>query len=102
MSNQVYTIDELKLKIGSILSNFPVEKAILFGSYAKNEANKDSDIDLVVDMTGEADGFKFLEILGLLCDSLRKDVDLIELGDIIKDGKIDNEISRTGVIIYGK
>ena len=102
MSNKIYTIDELKKQIGKILSDFPVEKAILFGSYAKNEADENSDIDLVINMGGEIDGFKFLEILGSLCDNLKKNIDLIEINDVIKSSKIDKELSKTGVVIYGK
>jgi len=32
MSAKVYTIEELKIKIGKVLADFPVQKAILFGS----------------------------------------------------------------------
>lgn len=84
-----------------MLSNYPVDKAILFGSYAKGTADKKSDIDLVISLKGEIDGFLFLEILGNLIEKLKKDVDLIELSEIIKGGKVDQEITQTGVIIYG-
>ena len=102
MSNKVYTIDELTKKIGEILSIFPVQKAILFGSYAKGVADKDSDIDLVVDSRGKLKGLDFFEVLGYLQEGLEKNVDLIEQREIIVGGKVDEEISKTGVIIYGK
>ena|SRR3989338_10288261 len=38
----------LKEYINEIRKNFPVERVILFGSYAKDRANPDSDIDLAV------------------------------------------------------
>ena len=78
MSNQVYTIDELTKRIGEILSVFPIQKAILFGSYAKGEADEASDIDLVVDSKGQLHGLDFFEVLGYLQEGLEKNVDLIE------------------------
>ncbi|MCL1986354.1 MAG: nucleotidyltransferase domain-containing protein, partial [Firmicutes bacterium] len=36
-------------QIIEILPNYPVEKAAIFGSYARNEQTPTSDIDLVVD-----------------------------------------------------
>lgn len=101
MSNKIYTIDELKMKIGDILSSFPVEKAILFGSYAKGLANEKSDIDLVIDSNDQIRGLKFFGVRAMLEEKLKKNVDLIEQKDIIKGGRADKEIEKTGVIIYG-
>ena len=100
MSNKVYTIDELSQKIGKILSNFPVIKAVLFGSYAKGEADEKSDIDLVINSNDQIRGLKFFGVKAELEEILKKDVDLIEQKDIIKGEKVDKEISRTGVTIY--
>ena len=100
MTKKVYTLNEIKKKIGKILSNFPVEKAILFGSYANGSANNRSDIDLVVKFPEEFNVLDFLEVLELLTIKTKKDIDLIEERDIIRGGKIYNEVTNTGVIIY--
>ena len=102
MSNHVYTIDELKSDIGNILSGFPVEKAILFGSYAKGLADENSDIDLVIDSKGKLRGLKFFGLLEILTTKLNKQIDLIDQRDIIKNGQADKEIEKTGVVIYGE
>lgn len=102
MSNKIYTFGELKIKIGRILSAFPVKKAILFGSYARGEADNKSDIDLVIDSDGRLRGLDFYEVLGRLQEGLEKDVDLIEKREIIKGGKVDKEVAKTGVMIYGE
>lgn len=39
MSNKIYSIDELKTILAKILKDTVVEKAILFGSYAKKLPN---------------------------------------------------------------
>ena len=102
MSNKVYTIDELKIDIGNILSGFPVEKAILFGSYAKGLADENSDIDLVIDAKGKLRGLKFFGLLEILTTKLNKQIDLIDQRDIVKNGQADKEIEKTGVVIYGE
>ena len=41
-------IDVLKERISLICQNHKVEKAILFGSFARNEASRHSDIDIII------------------------------------------------------
>ena len=61
MSKEVYSIDEIKKMIYDVLKNTEVEKAILFGSYAKNQSNANSDIDILIDSNGKVKGLKFLQ-----------------------------------------
>ena len=49
MSEKIYSIEEIKTILKNILNNMPVYKVTLFGSYAKNSANKNSDLDFVID-----------------------------------------------------
>jgi len=46
--DMVYTIDELRAVIIGLLRKYGANHAILFGSYARQEADAASDIDLVV------------------------------------------------------
>ena len=100
MSSKVYSIGELKEMIGNVLSDFPVEKAILFGSYAKGEADEKSDIDLVIDSKGKLRGLRFFGVLETLTETLNKNIDLIEQRQIVSGGKAEAEILKTGVTIY--
>jgi len=54
-------IEKLKPKIIKILKKYNIKKAGIFGSYARGEARKDSDIDLLVE---PADGMG-LEFVGM-------------------------------------
>lgn len=45
---KVYTASEIKAKLLPIFSEHPIEKAILFGSYAKGNPTRSSDIDIVI------------------------------------------------------
>lgn len=44
---EIYTKNEIKAKLLPIFRDHPIEKAILFGSYAKNNPTGLSDIDIV-------------------------------------------------------
>ena len=83
MTKKIYTIDDIKRILSKSLINTKVDKAILFGSYAKGEANENSDIDLLIDSNGKVVGFEFFGILQTLIDSFKKDIDLIEQKEII-------------------
>lgn len=97
---KVYTVDEIKFVLKDVLNDKPVEKVILFGSYAKNEANKLSDIDLLIDTNGELRGLAFLKLVCQIEESFGKEVDCFEKYEIIPNSKVDLEIKNTGVIVY--
>lgn len=102
MSEKIYTIEEIKAILKEILKNEPVYQVILFGSYAKKQANKKSDLDLIVDTKGTLRGFDLLELIYIIEKSFQKDVDVFEKYEIIEDSRIDNEIKKTGVVVYEK
>ncbi|MBR5682913.1 MAG: nucleotidyltransferase domain-containing protein [Ruminococcus sp.] len=94
-----YTIDQIQSILSPIFSGYQIRKAVLFGSYAKGTAEEKSDIDLLVDS-----GLKGLAFYGLLEDvvsALGKEVDLLDISQIDPNSEVDNEIAKTGVIIYG-
>jgi len=56
-----------------LAKEFNVEKVALFGSYARNEAREDSDIDIVIDMS-KKDVFKLLYFKDFLENQFHKKV----------------------------
>ena len=44
-----YTIDEIKTKVNPIGAVYGVKSISLFGSYARGNANDDSDVDLYIE-----------------------------------------------------
>ncbi len=48
MSEKVYTIEEIKKLIYEIFKKYGIEKAYIFGSYARGEAKQDSDVDIMI------------------------------------------------------
>ena len=102
MTTKIYSIDEIKNIMNELLINTEVEKAILFGSYAKNTATKNSDIDILIDSNGKIRGLNFFAIVDKIREKFDKDVDVIEKLEIDKNSRIEKEIEKTGVVIYEK
>ncbi len=96
----IYTVDEIKEKIQKILKEYPVKKAILFGSYAGKIPTKKSDIDLVIDSEGKLLNINFYGLLEELVESLQKKVDLFEISEIEKNSPLFKNISKEGIIVY--
>ncbi|MEG1141491.1 MAG: nucleotidyltransferase domain-containing protein [Clostridia bacterium] len=100
MIKKIYNIDEIRKKLEVIFKNTLVKKAILFGSYANNSATSNSDIDLVIDTNNKIDALDFYNLLGCIIDNFKKEIDLIEIMEIIPNSKVDKEIKEKGVVVY--
>ena len=77
-----------------------VEKAILFGSYAKGSQTEARDVDIFIDCKGKIRGIDFFGILDDITEALNVSVDLIEASQIIDGGRAQQEIAETGIVIY--
>lgn len=102
MISNTDSIENIKEKIKPILSNYPVSKAILFGSYAKGKASKSSDIDLYIDTNGKLKGLDFVGLLEILSDALGSDIDLIDKTHVEPNSLLTREIESEGMVIYEK
>lgn len=102
MSTKIYSIEDIKQMLSEVLNTTEVEKAILFGSYAKKNPTQYSDIDILIDSNGKIKGLKFFAIIDMIREKFDKDVDVIEKSEINKNSKIEKEIEKTGVVVYEK
>lgn len=102
MTTKIYTLEDIKKMLREILIHTDVEKAILFGSYAKDKPTEHSDIDILIDSNGKIRGLKYFAIIDMIRQKFDKDVDVIEKTEIDKNSKIEKEIERTGIVIYEK
>ena len=95
-----YTIEDIKSIIYIVATKYGVERVVLFGSYARGEEKKDSDIDLLVDK-GEIKGlFQFVAFKRELEENLKKPVDVLTKGSLNK--KFLNRINKEEVVLYEK
>ena len=73
--------DEIKRKLTQckpeLKSGFQVKKIGIFGSYIRNEQNKNSDLDILVEFEEEPGLFKFIELENYLKTILKVKVDLV-------------------------
>ena len=104
MDEREYIIDKVKSYKKLVMENFPVliEQFWLFGSHAKNNAHKDSDIDVALVVNRLNKDYSVLNTEPLLW-RLKRQVDFrIEPHVIARDtdyaGFID-EIQKTGILI---
>lgn len=72
-------------KIRAYLETTPINKAWIFGSFARNEERHDSDIDLLVkfDKNHNLDLLDYIGITHDLEDLLGRNVDLVEQGKLL-------------------
>lgn len=98
----IYTREEIETILQKILARTPVKRVILFGSYAKGGANRESDIDLVVDSDGALRGLDFFGLLETIAQAFDAPVDVMERSQIEEGSRVAQEILRTGVVVYEK
>ena len=90
MSDNILTFEEIKNVIEPIAEKNGLESVYLFGSYARGEANKDSDIDILFTMKDKIPGLIIIcDIKFNLSNALGKDVDVFFVKNI-DDSKYDH------------
>jgi len=89
-------IKEIKSKIVKILKKNNVVRAGIFGSYARGEQKKNSDIDILIEV--QAKKFSLLDLVHLefkLENVLKKKVDLLtynSINHLLKERILNEEI----------
>jgi len=94
------SIDEIKSYITPVVEKYPVEKVILFGSYARGEASDTSDVDLIVESGGKMKNRKIFALGGDLLMALPVRVDVYDILEIANPSALYENIQKDGVIIY--
>ena len=92
MSNTIYTIEKIKDIVKPIAEKYNVQEIYLFGSYARGEANEDSDLDFLV---FGGDKFKLTNIFALAEDlriAFQRQVDVYEISEINTDSEFYSTI----------
>ncbi len=99
MSDRVYTQDEVFTAVRRLLKKYHAERAILFGSYARQEADASSDIDLIVIGGSRFDPTDVFCIAEELHRALGKPVDVYELRELDANSAFYNTVMAEGVQI---
>ncbi|HLD81311.1 MAG TPA: nucleotidyltransferase domain-containing protein [archaeon] len=78
----VAAVSDLRNKIIPVLKKNGVKKAALFGSTARGEAKKGSDVDILVQLGRKESLFDVIRLKLALEKKLKKGVDLVEYAAI--------------------
>jgi len=77
------TVEQIKETVADYFKDKPVKSVYLFGSYARGEAKKGSDIDLLLDLDYEKSiGLEFARWWLVMEKKLKTKVDLVPLDKV--------------------
>jgi len=94
----IYTTDQIREIVTPIAASYGVRSLSLFGSYARNEATEDSDIDLLVDRDGMAGGWVIGGLYTDLAEALKKELDMVTVTGI--DSEFLQHIRNEAIMLY--
>lgn len=97
MSGTVLTITDIQRIIKPLAEKYHISEVYIFGSYARNEATIDSDIDFLI--FGGKDFkltsvFAFAEELRMI---IQKEIDVFEINEVNKDSLFYETIMKERV-----
>lgn len=99
MNTAVFSIQDIKALVKPIAEKYKVKEVYLFGSYARGEADENSDLDFLV-FGGE--DFKLTMIFSL-AEELRmildKKVDVFEINEINQDSDFYKTIMKERLLV---
>ena len=102
---KVLPIDSIALLIRPAALKYLFERVYLFGSYARNEAREDSDIDLLVEGGSLVDFGSYQAAVDMISSATGKKVDLVTVSSLQEDDsrsgrRFREHIERDRVLIY--
>jgi len=99
MMDKPYTIAEITTKITGIAQRYGIEKAYLFGSYARTEAGRESDIDICIEKGKLRTLFELSGFCQDLEEILGSKVDVVTTASLSDDFR--EQIEKDMIPIYG-
>lgn len=78
-----YSVEEIRRRVKPVAERYRLAAVYLFGSYARGEATAESDVDLLVDLTGsDVHGLRFVSLYQDLVDALEAEIDLVTVDSL--------------------
>lgn len=93
-----YTINEIKEKAIPIARSYGIKSISLFGSYARGEADDESDIDLLIDKGRLKGLLQYFAFVHALEDAFHCHIDVVTTGSHNQD--FLHNISKEEVLLY--
>ncbi|HZY38290.1 MAG TPA: nucleotidyltransferase domain-containing protein [Mucilaginibacter sp.] len=90
-------VEKYKELILPILERYLIKRAAIFGSFAKNNATADSDVDLLIEPGSDFTLFKMLKLEEEISKTVNRKVDLVEYSAI--KSSIKSEVLASAISI---
>lgn len=101
MTYRALSIDDIAQKTSAVFKRYGVRRVAVFGSSARGEMRKGSDVDLLVDIDPMSSGLVFVDLKRTLENALGRKVDLISFNSLAYSDMRD-EILTDAKVIYEK
>ncbi len=96
----IYSIEEIKSKSRPVFAEEDyIEKAYLFGSYARGEAKEESDIDVLLELNRIV-GWEVYSIYDKFELIFKKRIDVLTTDEIESNERLKKLVNRDKVLIY--
>ena len=95
MKDDLMEVSEIKRKVLPVLKKVGVKRAGVFGSFARGDYKKDSDVDLLVQVSSGTSLLDFVKIEFELQDVLGRNVELLtykSLNPLLKKSILSEEV----------
>lgn len=99
MNKKIFTSEDIKTLVKPIAEKYHVKEVYIFGSYARGEANEESDLDFLI-FGGE--NFKPTMIFSLaeeLREIMEKPVDIFEIRELNIDSDFYKNVMKEKVLV---
>lgn len=94
---ELRSISEIRAIVSPLAEQYGADRIFLFGSYARGDANPNSDVDFRIDK-GMIRGLQFAGLLGDLQDAPGMSVDLVSTNGM--DAVFRHSIAPEEVLLY--
>ena len=96
MTKEIYTFEEIAEVLRNLTKKYRADNAMIFGSYARNEAVASSDIDVVVFGGPDFDPTDIFCIADELYAAMGKNVDVYEIREIKQESPLHRSVMKEG------
>ena len=106
-NDEALSIDSIRLMILPVVLKYGIERATLFGSYARGEAKEGSDVDFLIECNGIDTMTEYLSLTDDLKTAIGKNVDIVMYDALQTDRsraakRLRQNIEKDKVIVYEK
>ena len=94
MSDKILTLDDIRCIVKPLAEKYHINEVYIFGSYARNEATPESDIDFLVYGGNEFTLTSVFAFAEELRKAIPKEIDVFEINEVNRDSSFYSTIMK--------